>query len=426
MTYLRRIRPEDIRREGRAPVDAPTLDRAKAIVEDVRIRGEPAVREYAERFAERAPGDPLVLGQDQLRAAYDALEPESAGVLERTADRIARFARAQREAIRDVDIPIPGGRAGHTVQPIESAGCYAPAGRYPLPSSVLMTAVTARVAGCERVVVASPGAAPIMLASAHVAGADEFLAIGGAHAVAALAHGFERFDPCDVIAGPGNKWVTAAKQLVTGVVGIDMLAGPSELLVIADGSADPSLVAADMLAQAEHDTDAVPMLVTTSRTLADAVETELSRQLDALPTRDTARAALRNGFACVTESRSESRSVADRIAAEHVQVMLDDAEPFARSIRNAGAIFIGARSAEVLGDYGAGPNHTLPTGGAARSRAGLSVGDFLRPRAWLRIDDASDAQELAQDARSLAQTEGLLGHSAAASARVPGRRDRTG
>ncbi|MGP1310003.1 MAG: histidinol dehydrogenase, partial [Phycisphaerales bacterium] len=299
-----------------------------------------------------------------------------------------------------------------------SAGCYAPAGRYPLPSSVLMTAVTARVAGCARVVVASPGAHPVQLAAAAVANADEFLAVGGAHAVAAMAYGFEGFDACDVVVGPGNRWVTAAKQLVCGVVGIDMLAGPSELLVIADDSADPTLVAADLLAQAEHDSDAVPMLLALSAGFADSVETELCAQLASLPTRDVAREALRNSFACVAASRDEARSLADTIAAEHVEVMLADADSFAASLRNAGAVFVGPRSAEVVGDYGAGPNHTLPTGGTARFRAGLSVNDFLRLRTWTRIDRVDDARGLFEDARLLAQMEGLAGHAASAAARL--------
>ena len=278
--------------------------------------------------------------------------------------------------------------------------------------------MTARAAGCERVVVASPGAHPLMLAAAAVAGADEFLAVGGAHGVAAMAYGFEGFEPCDVIAGPGNRWVTAAKQLVSGVAGIDMLAGPSELLVIADASADAAVVAADLLAQAEHDGDAVPMLITTSRVLSEAVERELSRQLDALPTRETARAALRNGFVCVTDDAGAALRVADLVAAEHVEIHAKDAPELAARLRHAGAVFIGAGAAEVIGDYGAGPNHTLPTGGTARFRAGLSVTAFLRLRTWIRLDDADAARPLAEDAAALAEMEGLAGHAASARARL--------
>jgi phosphoribosyl-ATP pyrophosphohydrolase/phosphoribosyl-AMP cyclohydrolase/histidinol dehydrogenase len=420
MTMLRRIAPQDVARAIRQPTDRQTLTSAAEIVDAIRTRGIPALREYAERFGERTLQEPLVLGPTEMRAALESLDPTQAALLERTAARIRVFAEAQRESIRELDIAIPGGRTGHTIEPVVAAGCYAPAGRYPLPSSVLMTAVTARVAGCDRVVVASPGARPVMLAAAAVAGADKFLAVGGAHAIAAMAYGCAEFQACDVIVGPGNKWVTAAKQLVSGVVGIDMLAGPSELLVIADESANPALIAIDLLAQAEHDTDAVPMLVATSSSLADAVEAELTRLLGELDTRETAATALRNGFACVVSSLDEARALADRIAAEHVEILLSDPEPFARSLRNAGALFVGSRSAEVFGDYGAGPNHTLPTGGAARFQAGLSVSHFLRLRTWLKIDEFNDARELIDDAVALAQIEGLSGHRAAAIARTVG------
>lgn len=415
---LKRVPFDQLRQATRPPVDRATLSDAGVIVERVRDQGDEAVRAYAERFGERAPGEPLVLGRPDMNAALDALSPEDRAVLERTGDRIRAFARAQRDAILPVDAPISGGRAGHTVEPIENAGCYAPAGRYPLPSSVLMTAVTARVSGCARVVVASPGADPVALAAAAIADADEFLAVGGAHAVAALAHGFTGFERCDVIAGPGNRWVTAAKQLVSGLVGIDMLAGPSELLVVADETADPGLIAADLLAQAEHDTDAIPMLVTTSASIADAVDESIAQRLRSLPTRATARAALKNGFVCVVDSLDSACAAADTIAPEHLEIMTRDAQTVAGRIRNAGAVFIGSASAEVLGDYGAGPNHTLPTGGTARFQAGLSVMTFLRLRTWIQVDDQEQARPLARDAAAMAEIEGLAGHAASARARL--------
>jgi phosphoribosyl-ATP pyrophosphohydrolase/phosphoribosyl-AMP cyclohydrolase/histidinol dehydrogenase len=353
-----------------------------------------------------------------MRAALDRVSAEDAALLERTAERIRLFAQAQRDSISELDIAIPGGRAGHTIEPVKSAGCYAPGGRYPLPSSALMTAITARVAGCDRVIVASPGAPDILLAAAAIAGADEFLAVGGAHAIAALAYGCDELEACDVIVGPGNKWVTAAKQLVSGIVGIDMLAGPSELLIVADGSADPDLIAVDLLAQAEHDTDAVPMLITTSSAVAAAVEVSLASRLDGLSTRAIAQEALRNGFVCVVDTLDDARRAVDAIAPEHLEIMTADPQQFAESVRNAGATFIGSASAEVLGDYGAGPNHTLPTSGTARFQAGLSVMDFLRLRSWMRIDNPKDASKLMIDAHDLALLEGLHGHAAATHARM--------
>jgi phosphoribosyl-ATP pyrophosphohydrolase/phosphoribosyl-AMP cyclohydrolase/histidinol dehydrogenase len=414
---LRRITPVEVHRASAPPVSRETLMGASEIVEAVRAEGAAAVRRCAERFSERSPADPLVVGRDAMDAALAALDPADRAVLERAAARIERFALAQRQAIRPVEIDIPGGRAGHTIEPVAAAGCYAPAGRYPLPSSVLMTAITARIAGCSRIVVASPGAHPIMLAAAAIAGADQFLAVGGAHAIAAMALGIDGLDRCDVVCGPGNAWVTAAKQLLSGEVGIDMLAGPSELLVLADDTADARLVAIDLLAQAEHDTDARAILITTSPRLADAIDGALESELATLPTRDTARAALRNGFVCLADSLDEAIALSDRIAPEHLEIMCADADAVARRIRNAGGVFIGAAAAEVLGDYGIGPNHTLPTGGTARFRAGLSVAQFLRLRTWIRIDDPAAASGVVADTVRLAEIEGLAGHARAAESR---------
>lgn len=418
MTTLPRITPEQILARQTIALDDDTLATASAIVEDVRVNGTQALRRYAERFNERAPSDPLVLGSDAMRDALEALPRDDRAALQRAHDRIAAFARAQRDAVADLRVPVPGGEAGHDAVPVESAGCYAPAGRYPLPSSVLMTASTARAAGVDRVVVASPGAHPLNLAAAAIAGADQFLAIGGAHSVAALAFGFANVAHVDVIAGPGNRYVTAAKHIVSSSVGIDMLAGPSELLIIADEIADPATIAADLLAQAEHDDDAVPMLITTDAGLPDRIDTELRAQLDILETADTARRAMANGFACTADTIEDAIALADVIAPEHLEIITRDAEHIAKRITNAGAIFIGPHSAEVIGDFGVGPNHTLPTGGTARYQAGLSVTHFLRLRTWLRIDDPSDARDLVEDTRRIAQLEGLDAHAGSAARRA--------
>lgn len=413
---LREIKPAEIGRSARPAVDPGALADAMRIVEAVRTGGRGAVESFAREFGERGEGDPLFLDRPDMHAVLEGIDPDDRGVLERAAARIEAFAVAQREAIRPVTVPIPGGEAGHTVEPVESAGCYAPGGRYPLPSSALMTAIPARVAGCERVVVASPGANRYTVAAAAIAGADGFLAVGGAHAMGALAYGFEGFRAVDFIAGPGNRWVTAAKHLLSGVVGIDMLAGPSELLIIADDTAEAGIVASDLLAQAEHDVDAVPVLLTTSRSLAARVEDELWRQLGELGTAETARRALGNGFFCVVEDVTGCVRLADRLAPEHLEVMTRDAAGVAAGVRHAGALFIGAGTAEVIGDYGAGPNHTLPTGGTARFQAGLSVASFLRLRTWIRMESAAPA--LLADTRRLAEIEGLEGHARSAAARV--------
>jgi phosphoribosyl-ATP pyrophosphohydrolase/phosphoribosyl-AMP cyclohydrolase/histidinol dehydrogenase len=281
-----------------------------------------------------------------------------------------------------------------------------------------MTAVTARVAGVRDVWVASPKPQTLTLAAAAIAGAEGVLAVGGAQAIAALAYGVGPIAPRDVIVGPGNRYVAAAKRLVAGAVAIDMLAGPSELVVFADSSADAATVAADLLAQAEHDPDAVPLLVTVDDTLVGRVQSELARQLDDLPTARVARAALAHGGAGVVSSVDEGVATCNALAPEHLQLELRDADAVAPRLAHYGALFVGAGSAEVLGDYGAGPNHVLPTGGTARFSGGLSVYTFLRVRTWLQITDCVAARSLVEDAVWLGRAEGLEAHARAAERRL--------
>jgi histidinol dehydrogenase len=407
----------DLARRGRGP-DPETLATAGRIVADVRTRGEVALREHAERFGDVPRGALLYYDRPELARALAALAPEDRARLERVAARIRAFAVAQRSALGPVSVPVPGGVAEHRIAPMERAGCYAPGGRYPLPSSVLMTAVTARVAGVRDVWVASPKPRPLTLAAASLAGANGVLSAGGAQAIAALAYGAGPIAPRDVIVGPGNRYVAAAKQLVAGTVAIDMLAGPSELVVFADESADPATVASDLLAQAEHDPDALPVLVTVDATLVERVERELASQLDDLPTTEVARAALAQGGAMVVSSVDEGVAACDAIAPEHLHLALRDADAVAPRLAHYGALFLGAGSGEVLGDYGAGPNHVLPTGGTARSSGGLAVYTFLRVRTWLRITDGVAARPLLEDAVWLGRAEGLEAHARAAERRL--------
>jgi phosphoribosyl-ATP pyrophosphohydrolase/phosphoribosyl-AMP cyclohydrolase/histidinol dehydrogenase len=330
------------------------------------------------------------------------------------AARIRYFAEAQREALVDVDVEVTGGRAGHRWVPVASVGAYAPGGRYPLPSSVLMTVVPAWVAGVKTVWVASPRPNDVTLAAAAVAGADGLLAIGGTQAIAALAFGV--LSPaCDLIVGPGNKYVTAAKKALFGEVGIDGLAGPSEILVVADDRADPALVAADLLAQAEHDIDALPLLVTTSLRLANDVDHQIELQLADLPTSSVARQALTNGFSLVVGSLDEAVSAAERMAPEHLALHVEQPGDLLGMLTSYGSVFLGGRSAEAFADYGVGPNHVLPTAGGARFQSGLSVMSFLKAPTWSRLDDPS---ELIEDTVLLARLEGLEAHARAALIRV--------
>ena len=295
-----------------------------------------------------------------------------------------------------------------------------------------MTAVTARAAGCPTVVLASPKPAPITLAAAYVAGADVFLRVGGAQAIATMAFGLELPDPdtgtenkprkvpsCDVICGPGNMWVTAAKSIVSGKCGIDMLAGPSEVLVICDDSADAAIVAADLIAQAEHDVVARAILLSTCDILIDDIDAEVEKQVHALPepNRSTALAALKQSFAVKCKDVDECIRISDDIAPEHLEVQTRNSNEDAFRCTNYGGLFIGVGAAEVLGDYGAGPNHTLPTGGTGRYTGGLSVFNFLRIRTWMRVDDNEKSQVMVDDSVVMARLEGLEGHARAAEQR---------
>lgn len=411
---LRRVQVVELLARRRVGLDMATRIGAAEIVEDVRTGGEPAVRRQSERLGDCAPGDFVRIEREQLLVALAELAEQDRAVLERTAARIRSFAEAQRACLLPLDAEVPGGRAGHRWLPVASVGAYAPGGRHPLPSSVLMTGIPAKVAGVQNVLVASPKPTQITLAAAALAGADALLAIGGAQAIAALAFGTFG-PPVDVIVGPGNRWVTAAKQHLVGEVGIDGLAGPSELLVLADEHADAATVAADLLGQAEHDPDAVPMLVSTSTELLDAVQQELQRQLATLPTAATARAALQqNGMALLVQDLAEAIAIANQLAPEHLELLLQDADTVARALTAYGGLFVGSCSAEVFGDYGAGPNHVLPTAGGARFQAGLSVMTFLRPLTYLQLQDAG---ALRADAAHLARLEGLEAHARSAERR---------
>lgn len=399
------------------PVDEETMIQAARIIRDIRQNGEEGLRTNISLY-EKRNSDPILIERSDLETAFFRLSKEVQGVLKRTQERIARFAKAQLNCLTPLDIAIEGGRAGHELRPVSRVGCYAPGGNYPLPSSVLMTAVTAKVAGVESIIVATPSSDDIMLGAAWLAGADQVLWAGGAHAVAALAYGLETMDAVDIIVGPGNRWVTAAKALVMGRVGIDMLAGPSELVVAADESANPQTIAADLLGQAEHDNDAVPILVTTSQKLAQEVVLACEQQLEVLPTAKIARAALGNGTVVLCASREEMVEVVNRCAPEHLEIQCAEPDLFLREVQHYGGAFVGADSAEVFGDYGVGPNHVLPTGGTSRYTGGLSVFTFVRVRTWMEMGKPSPKDTYVSDAIALANCEGLVGHSRSAQARV--------
>jgi histidinol dehydrogenase len=393
------------RRNAVIPLDVD--QKARAIVEDVRARGDAAVREYTERFEKRTLAA-LEIDAARWDAEAAKVAPAIVRALEHAAANVTRFHERQRE--QSFEIVQPGVRMGLRIEPLARVGLYVPGGTARYPSSVIMTAVPARVAGVREVVMVTPGASPETLAAARVAGVDRVFEIGGAHAVAALAYGTESVPRVDKIVGPGNVWVAAAKRLVFGDVDIDSVAGPSEVLVIADDSADAALVASDLLAQAEHDTDAHAVLLTTSAALVAQVEAELARQLADLPRRAIAeKALLENGAAVVTEDLGQAVRLANKFAPEHLELHVRDAAKVSESIRTAGAIFVGAWTPEAAGDYLAGPNHVLPTGGAARYASPLGVYDYVKRTTVLEYEPEGLAAH-ADDIMRLAEVEGLHAH----------------
>jgi histidinol dehydrogenase len=388
--------------------------RVAAILEQVRREGDRALLDLSERFDGIRP-DPLRIDASQLQQAWQATPAPLRHALELAHERILRFHRAQRPA--DLAIQGPHGeQLGRRWRPVQRAGLYVPGGRASYPSTVLMNAVPATVAGVERLVMVTPPGPdglpnPTVLAAAHLAGVREVYRVGGAQAIAALAWGTESIPRVDVISGPGNLWVTLAKKAVYGRVGIDSLAGPSEVLVIADHTARADQVAADLMAQAEHDPLAAAILITTSEQLAAAVPAAIAAQLDDHPRAEITRRALEDwGLIVLCADLKEAAELSDRFAPEHLELLVENPDALAERIHHAGAIFLGPWTPEAVGDYLAGPNHTLPTSGTARFAGALSVETFLRHTSLIGFNRT--ALEATADAViTLADSEGLHSHA---------------
>jgi histidinol dehydrogenase len=405
----------DERRGAPADVDAAVAQ----ILEAVKAEGLPAVLRYAARF------DGAQLDEQSIRVTAEEVE---AGAAECPADVrealafAARRIRAYHERQKPADQRFTdeaGVELGWRWSPLDSVGIYVPGGRAAYPSSLLMNAVPAAVAGVGRIAMVTPPGRlePAVLAAAKIAGVSEIWRVGGAQAVAALAYGAGPIAPVDKIVGPGNAFVTAAKRRVYGVVGIDALAGPSEIVVVADADNDPDWIAADLLSQAEHDPDAQAILIATDAGFAEAVERAVERRLQQLATAETAAASWRDHGAVVLAPVETAAALVDLIAPEHVELALDGAEAFAGRIRHAGAIFLGRYTPEAIGDYVAGSNHVLPTSRAARFSSGLSVLDFMKRTSIVRCDEAAFAR-LGPPTATLAEAEGLPAHAASASVRL--------
>jgi histidinol dehydrogenase len=398
-----------LERRGGAALDS-VLSAVERIVADVRRRGDRALLRYAAKFDGLAGPNAMRVKPEEMTAAWKALDPALRDALTTAANQIRDFAERQMPESWNVST-VKGLTTGQLVRPLGSVGCYVPSGRHPLPSTLLMAAIPAKVAGVKRIVVVSPKPAPETLAAAHLLGIEEFYRLGGAHAISALAYGTESLLRVDKIVGPGNLYVTAAKRLVSFDCAIDMLAGPTEIVVTSErGSAAD--IASDLVAQAEHDPEALAIFVTTSEKLARAVMAETKER-----SRDNAvaREALkRNGVVIVAGSVQEARAIANRLAPEHLTV---DAASDLAWVENAGSVFVGRWSTQPMGDYISGPNHTLPTGGMARVRGGLSVNDFVK-LITVQQYTVKGVQALGPKAALLAEAEGLVGHADAIRTRI--------
>ena len=388
----------------------------EAILGDVKTRGDAALAEMTARWDGHtlASDADWQFTADQCREAFDALKPDLRAALELAATRIRAFHEKQLPANRD-ETDDAGVRMGAIWRGVDAAGLYVPGGRAAYPSSLLMNAIPAKVAGVERLVVVTPTPKgqvnPLVLAAAHLAGVDEVWRIGGAQAVAALAYGTERIKPVDVITGPGNAWVAEAKRQLYGVVGIDMVAGPSEILLIADAKNDPQWTAADLLSQAEHDPAAQSILITDDAAFADRVAEQVQAELAMLPTAKVATESWNtHGTIIEVASLTEAPALANALAAEHVQIATDDPEALMRQIRHAGSVFLGRMTPEAVGDYVAGPNHVLPTGRRARFSSGLSVLDFMKRTSFIQLDESA-LKAIGPAAVELADAEGLPAHA---------------
>lgn len=409
--------------EAVAADDAKVRSTVEHLLADIAARGREAVREMSVKF-DGWDRDDYRLSKEEIEACVAQLTPRDLDDIRFAQTQVRTFAEHQRAALQDIEVEtLPGVVLGHKNVPVEAVGCYVPGGKYPLLASAHMSVVTARVAGVRRIVTCAPPfqgkPAPAIVAAQHMAGADEIYCLGGIQAVGAMALGMDGLEPVDMLVGPGNAYVAEAKRQLFGRVGIDLFAGPTETLVIADDTVDAELCATDLLGQAEHGPNSPAVLLTTSEKLAHATVAEIERLLKILPTAAVARAAWEEyGSILVCDTEDEMVREADRIASEHVQVMTRDPDYFLRKMTNYGALFLGPRTNVAYGDKVIGTNHTLPTKKAARYTGGLWVGKFLKTVTYQRITTDAASATIGEYCSRLCMLEGFAGHAEQANVRV--------
>ena len=399
-------------------IEFETLDGVQKIIEDVKKGKDKTLIEYSKSFndGDFSTADDFLVTENEIEKAYKDTDPDVINAIKEAHKRVLEFSKKQFECIKEFEINENNSTLGHKIIPLNRVLCYVPGGNYPLPSSCIMTVTPAKVAGVKEIYLTSPKIRPQTIVAAHIAGADKIYKLGGAQAVSAFAYGTESILPVDKIVGPGNKYVTFAKKYVYGVCDIDFLAGPSEVLIVADENANPELISADMLAQSEHDKDARSYLVTTSKKLADSVQQSALKQLKTLQTKEIAQIACEKSVAIIVNSIDEAIEISNKRAPEHLELMFKEADKYKDKFTNYGSLFIGENCAEVFGDYCSGTNHVLPTNRAAKYTGGLSVFDFIKILTVQNIDK-STAKELAKTASKLAEAEGLFAHKLASDLR---------
>jgi sulfopropanediol 3-dehydrogenase len=415
-TYLKRRIAQEVTDE----IERKVRETVQSILADVRKRGDAAVREHSEKFDKWAPRK---LSPSDIEAIVAKVKPQTLKDIEFAQAQIRRFAEHQRAALKDVEVEtLPGVRLGHRNVPVESVGCYVPGGRYPMVASAHMSIVTARTAGVKRITACTPPNQgephAETIAAMALGGADEIWVLGGVQAIAAMGLGTESIRPVDMLCGPGNAYVAEAKRQLFGRVGIDLLAGPTEILVVADETADVEMIATDLLGQAEHGPTSPAICITTSRPIAESLDSEIQRQLKVLPTADVASLAWRDyGEIILVDSREEAVREADRVAAEHVEILCREPRYFLEHMRNYGALFLGPETNVSYGDKVIGTNHTLPTLGAARYTGGLWVGKFLKTCTYQEITPEASVK-IGEYCSRLCAIERFWGHKEQADLRL--------
>ncbi len=419
---MARILKPGINPEMQLSISEDVQQTVRGIIADIRARGDTALRALSQKFDRYSPPS-FRLSQPEIEAAIAQVPEDQLESIRFALQQVRTFAQAQRDSLRDVEIEtIPGVTLGHKVIPMNSVACYVPGGRYPMVASAIMSVATAKVAGVKRVVAVTPPKDgkpyPATVATMHLAGADEIYIMGGVQALAALALGTEAIAPVDMLVGPGNAYVAEAKRQLFGQVGIDLLAGPTETLVIADDSVDAEMVATDLLGQAEHGPNSPAVLLTTSEKLAHEVIAEIERQLQTLPTAEVARTAWQDyGQIILAEDEAEMLKVADEIASEHVQILTHDPSVFLNGMSNYGSLFLGPETNVAYGDKAIGTNHILPTGKAARYTGGLWVGKYLKTVTYQRATREASVI-VGKHCSVICAVEGFAGHQRQADLRV--------